>query len=69
MSTDHVEAIVAEYPRWDAPDADPVLGALRVALFLEDALGIVIPEDLVDREHLGTPDAALRTIAEIGRRA
>ncbi len=69
MTVDRIEAIVAEYPRWGALPEDPILGALRVAIFLEDALGVTIPADRLDREHLGTAEAAVRTVRELGGNA
>jgi hypothetical protein len=41
---------------------DPELTAVRVAVHLEDALGITIPADLLDAAHLGSPEAVSATL-------
>jgi hypothetical protein len=43
-------------------EADPELRAVRVAIHLEDALGITVPADLLDAAHLGTPQAVAATL-------
>lgn len=40
--------------------------AVRVAIYLEDALDIVLPDDLITPGHLGTVDAVARTLAALG---
>src|SRR4051794_40365641 len=44
-------------------DEDADLTALRVAIYLEDALDITLPPDLLDAAHLGTPEALATTLA------
>jgi hypothetical protein len=44
------------------PDADPELTAVRVAIHLEEALGVTVPADLLDATHLGTPEAVAATL-------
>lgn len=39
-----------------------------VAVFVEDALGIVLPEEALTAAALGTPAALARTLAALGER-
>jgi hypothetical protein len=43
-------------------EADPELTAVRVAIQLEDALGVTVPAELLDAAHLGTPEAVAATL-------
>jgi hypothetical protein len=41
---------------------DPDLTAVRVAIYLEDALGRTLPADVLDGAHLGSPEALATTL-------
>jgi hypothetical protein len=43
-------------------DEDAELTAVRVAIYLEDALAITLPPHLLDAAHLGTPEALATTL-------
>lgn len=40
----------------------PELRALHAAIAVEDVLGLVIPDEMLDPEHLGNPEAIRRLI-------
>lgn len=46
------------------PD-DGELAALAVAVHLEEALGLVVPGELLTRDHLVPPDALERTVRQL----
>ncbi len=51
----------SERLRRDSGDAQ--LDALTAAIYLEDAFGVVLPDPLLDDEHLGSPAALARTLS------
>lgn len=48
-----VEQVLAELERWHEPDADPELEAVRLAILLEDTLGITLDDADLDTLRLG----------------
>ncbi|HSN10637.1 MAG TPA: hypothetical protein VLS51_00810 [Propionibacteriaceae bacterium] len=42
-------------------DEDPELRALEVAILIEEALDVVLPDEVLDASHLGT-DAGVTTV-------
>jgi hypothetical protein len=48
------------------PDADPDLEAVRTAILLEDALGVVLTDDDITPGVLGDPDAVARLVERRG---
>lgn len=46
---------------------EPLLRALEVAIYVEGALEVVLPESVLDSEHLGTPETAVATVAALLR--
>ncbi|MGV1008035.1 MAG: hypothetical protein ACOYBY_05425 [Dermatophilaceae bacterium] len=55
------ERVVQEYAPLRDPGADPTLEAVKAALALEDAIGVVIPAELLDPAYLGTDEAMSST--------
>lgn len=47
--------------------AEPSLRALEIAIYLEDVLGIVLPDEVLDEAHLGTPAAVIATVDDFVR--
>lgn len=43
------------------PD-DPELAAITIAIYLEEALDVTVPSDLLDFDHLGKPSERERTV-------
>jgi hypothetical protein len=48
-----------------AGTADPELRALEVAIFVEEVLDVVLPDEVLDARHMGTADAVARTVAGV----
>lgn len=46
---------------------DPLLRALEIAIYLEDVLGIVLPDEVLNEAHLGTPAAVIATVHDFVR--
>lgn len=42
--------------------SEPQLRALEVAIFVEESLGLILPDEVLDASHLGTPEAAVATV-------
>lgn len=53
---DRVTRILEEYEHLRDPDADPQLEAVKAAIFLEDAFGVVLRETDIDPALLGSTD-------------
>lgn len=47
-------------------ESDDELKALQVAIYLEGALGLVLPDAALDWQHLGTWSGVQRTMADFG---
>lgn len=56
-----IDRLLGEYAHHRNTGTDPELEAVRTALFVEDAFGIVLADDQLDPALLGDP-AALRTL-------
>lgn len=59
-----VAALLAECSSSDMSHPDPQLAALRTAILLEDVLGIVLADEDLDDEQLGTVSAVRLTLAK-----
>lgn len=57
MAQDARIAVAVELEDVLQADGDPELDAVRVAIYLEDALGVVLPAEFLDWEHLGSVEA------------
>ncbi|MDQ7991606.1 MAG: hypothetical protein AAGC63_03040 [Propionicimonas sp.] len=57
MAQDARIAILNELPDVLVGVGDPDLDATRVAIYLEDALDVVLPAEALDRHHLGSVEA------------
>lgn len=57
MSTARLDRILAEYAHLREADTDPVLEAVRTAIFVEDAFGVTLTDDQIDTAVLGDADA------------
>lgn len=66
MAQDARIAILDELPEVLAGAGDPDLAALTVAIYLEDALGIVVPPDALDPGHLGSAEAVAALLSRPG---
>jgi hypothetical protein len=55
---DRVEQILAELGGMHDPHADQELEALKIAVLLEDSLGVVLADDDLHRLHQEGPSAA-----------
>jgi hypothetical protein len=53
--------VAAEAAALIAADADPV----SIAIHVEEACGVVLPDALIARAHLGTTEAIVRTVASL----
>lgn len=63
MNEDRIDRVLAEFVFARGPLADPQLEALRAAIFVEDSFATTVPAELLDFEHLGTPQA-MRALTE-----
>jgi hypothetical protein len=52
-----VDQILLEYDSVRDPAGDPELEALKAAVFVEDVFGIVLSDDEIDPEQLGSSGA------------
>lgn len=50
-----------------ADTPDPSLRALEVAIYVEETLGIVLPDSTLDEGHLGSPDMVQESVAALIR--
>lgn len=44
---------------------DPCLRALERALYLEEVLPVVLPDEVLDERHLGTSESALAVLRQL----
>ncbi len=63
MTTEAIEAVLAELDALHSSPVDPQLAAVRTALLVEDALGIVLSDDEIDPSALGDQSAIRQLIA------
>lgn len=64
---DHIDRVLAEYARLRAPDGDRQLEAVKAAIFLEDAFDVVLTEEQIDPDLLGTAEGMREVLARAGR--
>ncbi len=62
MTAPDQRRIAAELERLRRDSGDAELDALEAAIYLEDALGVVLPSSLIDHGHLGSTAALTRTL-------
>lgn len=55
-------AIEEEFAQLRRDTSDPELDAVQVAIYLEDALGVVIPDSRLCAHYLSTAEAARLTV-------
>lgn len=66
MAQDARIAILDELPDVLEGVGDPGLDALTVAIYLEDALDIVVPSESLDWQHLGSAEAVATLLTSLG---
>ncbi len=64
--SDRIDEVLDEFFALWTPSADPVLDAVKAAIFVEDAFGITLPDAEIDQAHLGSRAAARRTVTRHG---
>lgn len=64
-----VDRALAEYARLRDPSADRHLEAVKAAIFLEDVFDVVLREDEIDPDQLGTAEGMRAVLARAGRPA
>lgn len=57
MRRERVDQILPEYEAVRDPTGDPELEALKAAVFVEDAFGILLSDSEIDPRLLGSADA------------
>ena len=62
----HVDRALAEYARLRDPDGDRHLEAVKAAIFLEDVFHVVLREEQIDPELLGTAEGMRAVLARAG---
>lgn len=45
-----------------AGNTDPELRALEVAIYVEEVLDVVLPDEVLDARHLGTPEGVANAV-------
>ena len=69
MNADSAAQVLRDYRAARAPEADPELEALRLAILLEDTFGITLSDAEIDPAVLADPSAAaglVRRLMEAG---
>lgn len=66
---ERVERALAEYARLRDPAGDRHLEAVKAAIFLEDVFDVVLREDEIDPDQLGTAEGMRAVLARAGRPA
>lgn len=66
---DAVDRAVEEYSRLRDPEGDRELEAVKAAIFLEDAFDVVLRDEDIDLDLLGTPEGMRSVLARRGRTA
>jgi serine O-acetyltransferase len=66
---EQVDRALAEYARLRDPAGDRQLEAVKAAIFLEDVFDVVLREDEIDPDRLGTPEGMRAVLARAGRPA
>jgi serine O-acetyltransferase len=62
----HVDRALAEYARLRDPQGDRHLEAVKAAIFLEDVFHVVLREEQIDPELLGTAEGMRAVLAQAG---
>ena len=62
MGTSSTRLNAGELAAVGAGNTDPELRALEVAIFVEEVLDIVLPDEVLDARHLGTTDGVANTV-------
>jgi serine O-acetyltransferase len=62
----HVDRALAEYARLHDPDGDRHLEAVKAAIFLEDVFHVVLREEQIDPDVLGTAEGMRAALAQAG---
>jgi hypothetical protein len=57
VSREQVERVLDEWRAVRDPDTEPELEAIRLAILLEDVLGVALSDDDIDLAVLSDPDA------------
>jgi serine O-acetyltransferase len=65
----HVDRALAEYARLRDPHGDRHLEAVKAAIFLEDVFHVVLREEQIDPDLLGTAQGMRAVLAQAGRTA
>ena len=65
MGTSSTRLNAGELAAVGAGSTDPELRALEVAIFVEEVLDIVLPDEVLDARHLGTPDGVANTVDRV----
>jgi serine O-acetyltransferase len=66
---EQVDRALAEYARLRDPTGDRHLEAVKAAIFLEDVFDVVLREDEIDPDQLGTAEGMRAVLARAGRPA
>lgn len=56
-----------EHLRRTGPPAGSELDVIQTAMAIEDTLGIVLPDDVLDAAHLGTPNSVRTLLQSFGQ--
>ncbi|HSN43534.1 MAG TPA: hypothetical protein VLR88_05700 [Propionibacteriaceae bacterium] len=60
---DRIDAVLDEFYILWSPSGDPVLDAIRAAVFVEDAFGVTLTDREMDPTHLGSRAAVRATVS------
>jgi hypothetical protein len=66
VNRDIVEQVLRDYEALRRPDADAELEAVRLAILLEDVLGVTLPDADIDPAVLADASAVAALVARIG---
>ncbi|WP_191280098.1 hypothetical protein [Nocardioides flavus (ex Wang et al. 2016)] len=65
MDASAIDRVLVELAEVPVEPGDPELAALALAVHLELALGVTVPADQLDAEHLVPPAARERTVRRL----
>jgi hypothetical protein len=60
-----IERVLGELAEVPVEPADPELAAVALAVHIEEALGVTVPVDLLDADHLVPPAAREQTVRRL----
>lgn len=66
VSTSHRPMRADELSAVGTDTSDSSLRALEVAIYVEESLGVVLPDPTLDEAHLGSPEAVRETVTALG---